>query len=68
MDEILIYAIVLLIINIIAFAAFSEMVVKRVGDHIAEINKDLAEWKIRVRKEYAIQNYLNSEPIIIDDE
>lgn len=68
MDENLIYAIVILAINIITFAIFSNIVVKRVGEYIAEINEDVAEWKTKIRKEYAILNYLNSDPIIIDDE
>ena len=68
MDENLIYAIVILAINIITFAIFSNIVVKRVGEYIAEINKEFTEWKIEVRKEYAIQNYLNSKPNIINDE
>jgi len=68
MDLILIYAIALSIIHIITMIIYSNMVINRVGEFIAEINEELAEWKIKVRKEYAILNYLNSDPIIINDE
>jgi len=68
MDLIIIYAITFSIIHIITIMIYSNMVINRVGEFIAEINEEFAEWKIKVRKEYAILNYLNSDPIIINDE
>lgn len=68
MDLIIIYAIAFSIIHIITIIIYSNMVINRVGEFIAEINEEIAEWKIKVRKEYAILNYLNSDPIIINDE
>ena len=68
MDLILIYAITFSIIHIITIMIYSNMVNNRVDEFIAEINEEFAEFKIKVRKEYAILNYLNSDPIIINDE
>jgi len=68
MDLIIIYAMVFTIINVIGVMIYTNMMINRVGEFIAEINEELAEWKIKVRKEYAILNYLNSDPIIINDE
>ena len=68
MDLILIYAITFSIIHIITIMIYSNMVINRVAEFIADINEEFAEFKIKVRKEYAILNYLNSDPIIINDE
>lgn len=68
MDLIIIYAMVFTIINVIGVMIYTNMMINRVGEFIAEINEEFAEFKIKVRKEYAILNYLNSDPIIIDDE
>jgi len=67
MDLILIFAIALGINQIITIM-YCNMMTNRANEFIAEINEEFAEWKIKVRKEYAILNYLNSDPIIINDE